>query len=124
MSNTRKETDSMGTMKVPADYYWGAQTQRSLQNFKIGSERIPVPLIRAIGIQKKAAALANMALGEIDNKIGNAIIVAAQEVIDAKLNDHFPLVVWQTGSGTHAHMNAYEVVATRAIDLLGGTVGS
>ncbi len=124
MSNTRKETDSMGTMKVPADYYWGAQTQRSLQNFKIGSERMPVPLIRAIGIQKKAAALANMALGEIDNKIGNAIIVAAQEVIDAKLNDHFPLVVWQTGSGTQSNMNANEVIANRAIELLGGTIGS
>ena len=124
MSNTRKETDSMGTMKVPADYYWGAQTQRSLQNFKIGSERMPVPLIRAIGIQKKAAALANMALGEIDNKIGNAIIVAAQEVIDAKLNDHFPLVVWQTGSGTQTNMNFNEVISNRCIEILGGELGS
>jgi fumarate hydratase class II len=121
---TRVETDSMGEIEVPADRYWGAQTQRSLENFRIGSERMPEPLIRALGIQKKAAALANIALGEIDPKLGEAIVKAADEVASGELYDHFPLVVWQTGSGTQTNMNANEVIANRAIELLGGELGS
>ncbi len=121
---TRVETDTMGPIEVPADRYWGAQTQRSLQNFRIGAERMPEPLIRALGIQKKAAAQANMTLGEIDNTIGEAIVKAADEVISGNLLDHFPLVVWQTGSGTQTNMNANEVIANRAIEILGGTIGS
>ena len=124
MSKTRSETDSMGAVEVPAERYWGAQTQRSLQNFRIGGERMPDPLIRALGVQKKAAAIANMALGELEEKLGTAILEAAQEVVDAKLNDHFPLVVWQTGSGTQSNMNANEVISNRAIELLGGVIGS
>ena len=124
MSKTRIEEDTLGKMKVPADRYWGAQTQRSLQNFKIGDERMPDPLIRALGIQKKAAALANIALGALKESVGGAIVDAAQEVIDVKLNDHFPLVVWQTGSGTQSNMNANEVIANRAIEMLGGKIGS
>ncbi|WP_029007810.1 class II fumarate hydratase [Azospirillum halopraeferens] len=120
----RTETDSFGPIEVPADRWWGAQTQRSLQNFRIGDERMPAPLIRALGIQKKAAALANMALGALDARLGAAIVDAAEEVIDGTLADHFPLVVWQTGSGTQTNMNANEVIANRAIALLGGTVGS
>src|SRR3546814_20556884 len=94
---TRTETDTMGAVEVPADRYWGAQTQRSLQNFRIGGERMPRPLVRALGVQKKAAARVNMALGVLDPKLGNAIVAAAEEVIDGTLADHFPLVVWQTG---------------------------
>jgi fumarate hydratase class II len=124
MSNTRIETDTMGEVAVPADRYWGAQTQRSIENFPIGEERMPAPLIRALGIQKKAAALANMELGELDREIGEAIVRAAEEVIDGTLADHFPLVVWQTGSGTQTNMNANEVIANRAIELLGGTLGA
>jgi fumarate hydratase class II len=121
---TRTETDSMGEVAVPADKYWGAQTQRSLENFKIGTERMPLPLVRALGVQKKAAALANMELGLLDRNRGSAIAAAAQEVIDGTLNDHFPLVVWQTGSGTQTNMNANEVIANRAIEMLGGQIGS
>jgi fumarate hydratase class II len=121
---TRTETDSMGAVAVPADKYWGAQTQRSFENFKIGTERMPLPLIRAFGVQKQAAALANMELGLLDNKTGTAIAAAAQEVIDGALDDHFPLVVWQTGSGTQTNMNVNEVVANRAIEILGGQLGS
>ncbi len=121
---TRIETDTMGQIEVPADRYWGAQTQRSLENFRIGNERMPEPLIRALGLQKKAAAQANMALGAIDSTIGEAIVKAADEVIDGVLLDHFPLVVWQTGSGTQTNMNANEVIANRAIEILGGTMGS
>ena len=121
---TRTESDSMGPVEVPQDRYWGAQTQRSLENFRIGTERMPAPLIRALGIQKKASALANMALGVLDEKIGKAIVQAAEEVADGKLADHFPLVVWQTGSGTQTNMNANEVISNRAIELLGGTLGS
>ncbi|MGF1641832.1 MAG: class II fumarate hydratase [Rhodospirillales bacterium] len=121
---TRIETDSLGAVAVPADRYWGAQTQRALQNFRIGGERMPEPLIRALGIQKRAAARANMALGELDARIGEAIAAAAAEVADGRLADHFPLVVWQTGSGTQTHMNANEVIANRAIELLGGEIGS
>jgi fumarate hydratase, class II len=121
---TRKETDSMGAVDVPANRYWGAQTQRSLENFRIGGERMPEPLIRALGIQKQAAARANMVLGELDARIGDAIVAAAEEVANGKLSDHFPLVVWQTGSGTQTNMNANEVIANRAIEILGGTIGS
>ncbi len=124
MSKTRIETDTMGKVRVPADRYWGAQTQRSIENFPIGEERMPAPLIRALGIQKKAAALANMELGELDRRIGTAIVQAAGEVIDGTLFDHFPLVVWQTGSGTQTNMNANEVIANRAIELLGGKLGT
>ncbi len=122
--NTRIETDSIGEIEVPADKYWGAQTQRSLQNFKIGGETMPAPLVRALGIQKKAAALTNIELGSLDQKIGEAITKAADEVIDGTLADEFPLVVWQTGSGTQSNMNANEVIANRAIEMLGGAIGS
>jgi fumarate hydratase, class II len=121
---TRTETDSFGPIEVPADRYWGAQTQRSLQNFRIGGERMPVPLIRAFGLQKKASALANMALGVLDPKLGNAIVEASEEVADGTLIDHFPLVVWQTGSGTQTNMNLNEVISNRAIEILGGEMGS
>ncbi len=124
MTDKRIESDTMGTVEVPADRYWGAQTQRSLQNFRIGEERMPTPLVRALGIQKKAAAQANMALGELDETRGEAIVKAADEVIDGRLEDNFPLVVWQTGSGTQSNMNANEVIANRAIEMLGGTIGS
>ena len=122
-TETRTETDSMGAVQVPADRYWGAQTQRSLQNFRIGGERMPEALIRAFGVQKMAAARANMALGELDPKLGEAIVRAAQEVADGKLLDQFPLVVWQTGSGTQTNMNANEVIANRANELLGAPLG-
>ena len=124
MSGVRTETDSFGPIDVPADRYWGAQTQRSLQNFRIGGERMPVPLVRALGIQKRAAAAANLKLGVLDPKLGAAIMEAADEVIDGRLADHFPLVVWQTGSGTQSNMNANEVIANRAIEKLGGSMGS
>ena len=120
----RVETDTMGAVEVPADRYWGAQTQRSRENFKIGTERMPLPLIRAYGILKRAAAEANMEMGELDKKIGKAIVAAADEVIQGKLDDHFPLVVWQTGSGTQTNMNANEVISNRAIEMLGGEMGS
>ncbi len=124
MSKTRTESDSFGPLEVPADKYWGAQTQRSLQNFKIGGETMPEPLIRALGIIKKCAAIANMELGNLEPEIGHAITQAADEVINGKLDDNFPLVVWQTGSGTQSNMNANEVIANRAIEILGGKVGS
>ncbi len=124
VENTRTETDTMGAVQVPADRYWGAQTGRSLENFPIGGERMPLPLIHALGLQKKAAALANLALGELDPAIGEAIVAAAEEVIDGRLDEHFPLVVWQTGSGTQSNMNANEVIANRAIEMLGGVIGS
>ena len=121
---TRTETDTFGPIEVAADRYWGAQAQRSLGNFKIGWEKQPLSIVRALGIVKRAAAEANMELGRLDPKIGEAVVQAAQEVIDGKLNDHFPLVVWQTGSGTQSNMNANEVISNRAIELLGGTMGS
>ena len=124
MVATRVETDTFGPIDVPADRYWGAQSQRSLQNFEIGWERQPLPIIRALGIVKRAAAEVNMDMGHLDPKIGAAIVDAAQEVIDGKLDDHFPLVVWQTGSGTQSNMNANEVIANRAIEMLGGEIGS
>jgi fumarate hydratase class II len=124
MSDTRTETDTFGPIEVPADRYWAAQTQRSLQNFKIGWEKQPLPVVRALGIVKRAAAEANMALGKLDANFGDAIVTAAQEVIDGKLDDNFPLAVWQTGSGTQSNMNANEVISNRAIQLLGGVMGS
>jgi len=124
MTTTRTETDSFGPLEVPADRYWGAQTQRSIQNFRIGWERQPVAIIRALGVIKKACALVNIDQGDIDPAIGRAIADAAQEVIDGRLDDNFPLVVWQTGSGTQTNMNANEVIANRAIEMLGGVMGS
>src|SRR5690349_9656118 len=124
MSKTRTETDTFGPIEVAADRYWGAQAQRSLGNFKIGWEKQPLSVVRALGIIKRAAAEANMALGVLDKKLGQTIVDAAQEVIDGKLNDHFPLAVWQTGSGTQSNMNANEVISNRAIELLGGEMGS
>ena len=124
MTQTRTETDSFGPLEVPIDKYWGAQTQRSIKNFPIGRERQPLALIRALGVIKKACAQTNMENGKLKSEFGNAIQVAAQEVIDGKLDEHFPLVVWQTGSGTQSNMNANEVIANRAIELLGGKIGS
>ena len=120
----RTETDTMGEIEVAGDKYWGAQAQRSLGNFKIGWEKQPAPIVRALGIVKKAAAQTNMELGKLDPKLGDAIIQAADEVIDGKLDEHFPLVVWQTGSGTQSNMNANEVISNRAIEILGGELGS
>jgi fumarate hydratase class II len=124
MADTRIETDTFGPIEVDASRYWGAQTQRSLQNFKIGWEKQPKPVVRALGVVKRAAAEANAALGRLDPKIAETIVVAAQEVIDGKLDDHFPLVVWQTGSGTQSNMNANEVISNRGIEMLGGEMGS
>jgi len=124
MTKTRIETDTFGPIEVAADRYWGAQAQRSLGNFKIGWEKQPLPIVRALGIVKRAAAETNMELGILDKKIGETIVKAAQEVIDGKLDDHFPLVVWQTGSGTQSNMNANEVISNRAIEMLGGEMGS
>src|SRR5215831_10205795 len=124
MAKTRIETDTFGPIEVPADRYWGAQTQRSLQNFKIGWEKQPLPIIRALGLIKRAAAETNMDLGHLDPKIGETIVKVAQDVSEGKLNDHFPLSVWQTGSGTQSNMNANEVISNRAIEILGGEMGS
>ena len=121
---TRTESDTMGPVEVASDRYWGAQAERSLGNFKIGWEKQPEPIIRALGVVKKAAAEANMDLGKMDKDLGKVIIQAADEVIAGKLNDHFPLVVWQTGSGTQSNMNANEVISNRAIEILGGEMGS
>ncbi|WP_127599364.1 class II fumarate hydratase [Nitratireductor alexandrii] len=124
MTDTRTETDTFGPTEVPADRYWGAQAQRSLENFAIGWEKQPLSIVRALGIVKRAAAETNQALGRLDAERADAIAAAAQEVIDGRLDDHFPLSVWQTGSGTQSNMNANEVIANRAIEILGGTVGS
>ncbi|MFM9848352.1 MAG: class II fumarate hydratase [Hyphomicrobiaceae bacterium] len=120
----RTESDTFGPIEVPADKYWGAQAQRSLGNFKIGWETQPKSIVRALGIVKRAAAEANISLGRLDPKLGETIIAAAQEVIEGKLDKHFPLVVWQTGSGTQSNMNANEVISNRAIEMLGGAMGS
>src|SRR5687767_7462873 len=120
----RVERDTMGEVQVPADVLWGAQSQRSLSNFRIGEEKMPKPIVRALGIVKRASAEANMALGRLDPAIGKAIVAAAQEVLEGKLDAHFPLAVWQTGSGTQSNMNANEVVSNRAIEMLGGEMGS
>ena len=120
----RTETDSFGPIEVPAGRYWGAQTQRSLENFRIGTDRMPLPLIRALGVVKRAAAEVNHELRQLDAKRTRAIVKAAQEVIDGKLDDHFPLVIWQTGSGTQTNMNVNEVIANRANEMLGAPLGS
>ena len=124
MTEMRVETDSFGPLEVPSDKLWGAQTARSLMNFKIGGQTQPLPLVRALGVVKHCAAKANMALDNLEPELGDAIAVAALEVAEGKLNDHFPLVVWQTGSGTQSNMNANEVISNRAIQILGGEVGS
>jgi fumarate hydratase class II len=120
----RAESDSMGTVEVPADRYWGAQTQRSLHHFSIGDDRMPVEVVRAFGVLKKAAALVNLELGKLPKDKADLIVAAADEVIEGKLDDHFPLYVWQTGSGTQSNMNANEVISNRAIELAGGELGS
>jgi fumarate hydratase class II len=122
--NTRTETDTFGPIEVDASVYWGAQAQRSLQNFKIGWEKQPASVIRALGIVKRAAAETNAGLGRLDQHIADTIIAAANEVIEGKLNAHFPLAIWQTGSGTQSNMNANEVISYRAIEMLGGVMGS
>src|SRR5450759_1501610 len=123
-SSTRSETDSFGPIDVPADRYWGAQTERSRQNFRIGHDRMPMPIIRALGMVKLASAETNRELGLLDQRRARAIVRAAREVIDGKFDDHFPLVVWQTGSGTQTNMNLNEVIANRANELLGGKLGA
>jgi fumarate hydratase class II len=122
--HTRIETDTFGPIEVPDDRYWGAQTQRSLQNFRIGSETMPAPLVRALGIVKQAAARVNRELGALEPRLADAINRATQEVVDGRLADHFPLVVWQTGSGTQSNMNVNEVIANRANEMLGAKLGS
>ena len=124
MADTRTETDSFGPLEVPSDKYWGAQTQRSIINFPIGWEKQPVPIIRALGVVKKACAMENLNQGNLDQKLADAITAAATEVIEGKFDDNFPLVVWQTGSGTQSNMNANEVISNRAIEMLGGEKGS
>ena len=124
MTETRIETDSFGPLEVPSSKYWGAQTQRSLINFPIGWEKQPTAIVSALGVVKKACALANIDMGKLSKDHGMAIVEAASEVISGKLDDHFPLVVWQTGSGTQSNMNANEVIANRAIEILGGNIGS
>src|SRR5690349_23087874 len=122
--STRSETDSFGPIDVPADRYWGAQTERSRQNFKIGQDRMPIAIVQALGIVKLASAQTNRELGLLDARRAGAITRAAREVIEGKLDDHFPLVVWQTGSGTQTNMNLNEVIANRANELLGGKLGA
>ncbi|GGF72305.1 fumarase, class II [Mameliella alba] len=124
MTATRTESDSFGPLEVPADKYWGAQTQRSIMNFPIGWEKQPVAIVRALGVIKQACAMQNKATGKLDAKLAEAIIQAAGEVIAGKFDDNFPLVVWQTGSGTQSNMNSNEVIANRAIEILGGTIGT
>jgi len=121
---SRIESDSFGKIKVPADKYWGAQTERSLKYFKIGKILVPIEIIRAIAIIKKAAAIVNFKFKSLDKKIAQAIIKASDEVIKGKFNNHFPLKVWQTGSGTQTNMNVNEVISNRAIEILGGKIGS
>jgi fumarate hydratase class II len=120
----RTESDAFGPIKVPGDRYWGAQTERSRQNFKIGDEHMPAPLIRAMALVKKSAALTNLELGRLDKTLAEAIATAADEIVDGKFDGHFPLVVWQTGSGTQTNMNLNEVIANRASEILGGKIGS
>ncbi len=124
MTATRTETDSFGPLEVPADKYWGAQTQRSIMNFPIGWEKQPIAIVRALGVIKQACAEANKASGKLDEARADAIIQAAGEVVAGRLDDNFPLVVWQTGSGTQSNMNANEVIANRAIEIMGGVIGS
>ncbi|CUH87378.1 Fumarate hydratase class II [Phaeobacter sp. CECT 5382] len=124
MSDTRTETDSFGPLEVPSDKYWGAQTQRSIMNFPIGWEKQPVAIVRALGVIKQACAMANKASGKMETPIADAVIQAASEVVAGKFDDNFPLVVWQTGSGTQSNMNSNEVIANRAIEIMGGVIGS
>ncbi|MGY3436703.1 MULTISPECIES: class II fumarate hydratase [unclassified Marinovum] len=124
MTETRTETDSFGPLEVPADKYWGAQTQRSILNFPIGWEKQPIAIVRALGVIKKACAMANKDSGKLDARVADAIIEAAGEVYEGKFDDNFPLVVWQTGSGTQSNMNSNEVIGNRAIEILGGTLGT
>ncbi len=124
MTNFRTESDSFGELQVPSEKYWGAQTQRSLMNFPIGWETQPISIVRALGVVKQACAEANKASGDLDGTLADAIIQAASEVIEGKFDDHFPLVVWQTGSGTQSNMNVNEVISNRAIEILGGEIGS
>ena len=124
VGSTRSESDSMGKIEVPADRYWGAQTERSLIHFAIGNDTMPPELIRAFGVLKKAAALVNQDLGKLPQEKAKLIAQAADEVIDGKLDEHFPLRVWQTGSGTQTNMNANEVISNRAIEIAGGVMGS
>ena len=124
MADTRTESDSFGPLEVPADKYWGAQTQRSIINFPIGWEKQPVAIVRALGVIKQACAMQNKAQGDLDARLADAIIQAASEVVAGRFDDNFPLVVWQTGSGTQSNMNANEVIANRAIEILGGVIGS
>src|SRR5688572_11878784 len=121
---TRTESDSFGPIEVPADRYWGAQTERSRRNFRIGHERMPDPMIRALAMVKKAAASTNLELGLLDERLAGAIVAAADEIVDGKHDAHFPLLVWQTGSGTQSNMNLNEVIANRASELLGGKPGA
>src|SRR5450631_4524180 len=123
-NSTRSETDSFGPIEVSADRYWGAQTERSRRNFRIGQDRMPMAVVHALGIVKLASAETNRELALLDQRRARAIVRAAREVIDGKLDDHFPLVVWQTGSGTQSNMNANEVISNRAIEMLGGEMGS
>jgi fumarate hydratase, class II len=123
-AKTRTESDTFGPIQVASNVYWGAQAERSLGNFRIGWEKQPLAIVKALGVVKRAAAEANMALGKLDRKIGKVVVEAAQEVIDGKLDAHFPLVVWQTGSGTQSNMNANEVISNRAIEMMGGEMGS
>src|SRR5262245_32192428 len=127
MIERRTETDSLGPIEVEADRYWGAQTERSIHHFSIGwpgADRMPIEAVRAMGVLKKAAAQANMELGVLGADLGEPIVAAADEVIAGTLDDHFPLYVWQTGSGTQTNMNANEVISNRAIEMLGGELGS
>lgn len=124
MTDTRTETDSFGPLEVPSDKYWGAQTQRSILNFPIGWERQPIAIVRALGVVKKAAAAVNESFGDLDADRSKAIQAAAAEVIEGRFDDNFPLVVWQTGSGTQSNMNANEVISNRAIEMMGGQIGS
>ena len=123
MTDFRTEKDSVGNIKVPANKYWGAQTQRSFENFKIGEEKMPEILINSFAMQKKAAAVSNIALGNLDSKLGDAIIKVCDEIIDGKLYEQFPLSIWQTGSGTQTNMNLNEVIANRANEILGKKLG-
>src|SRR5262245_55301004 len=122
--STRSETDSFGPIDVAADRYWGAQTERSRQNFRIGHDRMPMPIVHALAMVKLAAAQTNLELGLLEPRLAGAITQAAREVIDGKLDEHFPLVVWQTGSGTQTNMNLNEVIANRANEMLGSKLGA
>src|SRR5437899_1378870 len=121
---TRRETDSLGEVEVPADRYWGAQTQRSLHHFSIGGDRMPRAVIRGMAVLKKAAALTNRDLGKLPDDLTDLIVAACDEILAGRLDDEFPLFVWQTGSGTQTNMNVNEVISNRAIELAGGTMGS